>query len=240
MNVWWDVKQVTPPKKELLSQTEICWATFEVRNGAIQIPRWNFKGRLLRNSLSSSKCPPPMDLTEHLPGWGQGQGLIGTLERGHLVKRTPVELFCAAVEFLFTPNPPSATCHCNWNVGDVKGVGVDYVANETKRPLFLSSSQSLQTVAERNRKISVCWLKNYLWSNHRCGILLSERRDLTWLCSSLEETEELQKHLWMLLEDLHQPKPKQKLEQIFLLLHQLCSLLPLFSVSFKLHQQLVA
>lgn len=84
-------------------------ATFEVRNGAIQIPRWNFKGRLLRNSLSSSKCPPPMDLKEHLPGWGQGQGLIGTLERGHLVKRTPVELFCAAVEFLFTPNPPK--CH---------------------------------------------------------------------------------------------------------------------------------
>lgn len=67
------------------------------------------KERLLRNSLSSSKCPPPMDLKEHLPGWGQGQGLIGTLERGHLVKRTPVELFCAAVEFLFTPNPPK--CH---------------------------------------------------------------------------------------------------------------------------------
>lgn len=63
---------------------------------------------------------PPVDPSEHLPRWGLGQRPIGTLERGHPVKRTPVGLFCAAVE---TPKPPRATCHCNWKVGDVEADG---------------------------------------------------------------------------------------------------------------------
>lgn len=109
MNVWWDVKQVTPPKKELLSQTEICWVTFEVRNGAIQVPRWNFKGCLLRNSLSSSKCPPPKDLKEHLPGWGAGPGTHRHAWEGTPSQKNPSGAVLCSCWILVHPKTPK--CH---------------------------------------------------------------------------------------------------------------------------------
>lgn len=62
--------------------------------------------------------------SEHLPRRGLGQGLIGTLERGRPVKRTPMGILCAAVESCspFNPQEPPATATGKWGI--VKEVGV--------------------------------------------------------------------------------------------------------------------
>lgn len=61
---------------------------------------------------------PPVDLSNHQPRWGLGLALIGTLERRHPVKRTPVGLFCAAVESCSPKNPqePPVTATGKWGM----------------------------------------------------------------------------------------------------------------------------
>lgn len=122
----WCVKQVTPP---MIEATVIYLDRFlehQRENNLVQ----HIKSKkdvcfvtVLRFCWVSSRLPP-VDPSEHLPRWGLGQGLIGTLERGHPVKRTPVGLFCAAVESCSPPNPQEPPVAATGKWGVLKEVGV--------------------------------------------------------------------------------------------------------------------